>query len=70
MQRTPVQSTNLVSVGYDAETQVLEIEFGEGAVYRYKNVPAEKHRELMRAQSKGGYFLRNIQRQYQWEKID
>ena len=37
---TLVRSSALRSVGYDQEQRVLEIEFTNGAVYRYFDVPA------------------------------
>ena len=36
MQRTPVDSTNLASVGYDADTKMLEVEFHGGSAYQYE----------------------------------
>lgn len=35
MNRVPVQSSNVVAVGYDEETSILEVEFTSGSVYRY-----------------------------------
>jgi hypothetical protein len=39
MLRTPVSSSALRSVGYDPQTQTLEIEFNSAEVYQYFNVP-------------------------------
>jgi hypothetical protein len=39
MDRTPVSSSNLSSVGYDPDEQILEIEFNGGRVYQYYDVP-------------------------------
>lgn len=33
MERTPVTSTDICAIGYDADTQTLEIEFNTGSVY-------------------------------------
>jgi hypothetical protein len=55
MERTPVESSSVVSVGYDAEAFELEIEFRNGRVYRYAQVPAAAHRLLLRAPSIGEY---------------
>jgi hypothetical protein len=55
MERTPVESTSVVSVGYDAQAFELEIEFRNGRVYRYMQVPAAAHRLLLRAPSIGEY---------------
>lgn len=60
MTHTPVTSSQLVSVGYDAATETLEIKFKNGHVYQYQNVPAKMHAELMAAESIGSYFIKHI----------
>lgn len=67
MNRTSVRSSNLHSVGYSSGT--LEIEFRDGGIYQYLNVPVEVYTALMNASSHGIYFHRNIRNVYQWEKI-
>jgi KTSC domain len=62
MQREPVSSSNVVSVGYDEATQTLEIEFKGGSVYQYYNVSSSVFEQFMQAPSKGQYvnaYLRN-----------
>ncbi|RZK30825.1 MAG: KTSC domain-containing protein, partial [Hymenobacter sp.] len=49
MNRVPVDSSNLSSVGYDAATKTLEIAFRSGGVYQYSYVPPNIHNELMSA---------------------
>jgi len=39
MLRMSVSSSNISSVGYDPKTQTLEVEFHNGGVYQYFNVP-------------------------------
>jgi hypothetical protein len=56
MDRIPVGSTNLVSVGYDDATSMLEAEFLKSGVYQYYGVPREIYDQLMAAPSKGAYF--------------
>lgn len=56
MERTPVASSNLASVGYDPNSQTLEIEFHSGSVYQYSGVPQSIYQGLMSAASKGSYF--------------
>lgn len=41
-----VKSSHLVSIDYDTDTEILEIEFHDGSVYRYKEVPKSVWREL------------------------
>lgn len=56
MLRDPVQSQALASIGYDAETQTLEVEFSSGSVYRYLHVPDVVAAKLYNAESHGRYF--------------
>lgn len=56
MYRTRVASSNLASVGYDALSRTLEVEFINGSVYRYSGVPENVYRGLMSAPSHGSYF--------------
>ena len=56
MERTPVSSTQLSSVGYDAATSTLEVEFRKGGVYQYVGVSAEIYQQLMNAASIGTFF--------------
>jgi hypothetical protein len=69
MERTPVTSSNLKSVGYDPQTQTLEIEFTSGAVYQYVNVPPEIHQALIKADSLGRYFNDNIKENYSYRRM-
>lgn len=69
MQRQHVDSSNLRSVGYDADNQVLEIEFTSGSVYQYYDVPAKVYTALMSASSKGQYHIQWIKHSYRYQKI-
>jgi hypothetical protein len=60
MQREPVESSMLRSAGYDPERSILELEFNNGRIYRYFGVPEEMFAELLAAESKGRYFLAEI----------
>ncbi len=68
IERSPVESTSLASVGYDGAGKILEIEFRSGAVYQYVGVPEKVYRELLAADSKGRYFLKNIRGSYEFVK--
>lgn len=69
MDRIPVDSTTLASVGYDAGTQLLELEFTSGRVYRYFDVPSETYDLLMAAASKGQFFNASIRDRYRYEAL-
>ena len=64
MNRQSVQSSNLVSVGYDAKSQILEIAFNNDRMYQYSGVDAETHERLMESQSKGRFFFSQIRGKY------
>ena len=64
MQRQPVQSRALRSVGYDAEAEELQIEFQSGSVYAYQGVPPSVYQWLMRIPNKGVFVTRQIVGQY------
>ena len=69
MERIPIASTSLASVGYDAETQTLEVEFNTGRVYQYYSVPEQEHPGLLNADSKGTYFNANIRNGYSYSRL-
>ena len=64
MERVLVTSKNLAEVGYDTETEVLEIAFRKGGVYQYFNVPKVMHERLMQADSVGTFFNAEIKGHY------
>lgn len=59
----------LRSVGYDATNRVLEAEFTNGGIYRYYDVPAEVHEDLMAADSHGQYFNAHIRDRYRYDRL-
>lgn len=64
MKRIPVKSTDIVSIGYDKEVSILEVEFRRESIYQYANVPENVFKELMAADSIGTYFNSHIRDQY------
>jgi len=62
--RQAVESQIVASVGYDRKTRLLEVEFRNGWIYEYEDVPAAVHTELMAAASHGGYLKRLIVNRY------
>jgi len=68
MQRRFVEFTTLRSAGHDPKSAVLELQFRNGAVYRYFLVPQRVYRDLMGAPSKGGYFNQNVRGRYRYQR--
>ena len=69
MPRTPVDSSNLRSVGYDPYSSILQIEFHHGGIYDYYRVPGAEYEGLMAATSKGRYHHRRIRTRYAYRQI-
>ena len=68
IERQPVVSSDIASIGYDVSTEMLEIEFKATGVYRYFSVPQTVAGEFQRTPSPGKFFLQNIKGKYAWEK--
>jgi hypothetical protein len=64
IRRQPVQSTAIAKVGYSKRRHILEIEFVNGAVYRYLDVPSAIYRGLMSAGSKAQFYDFNVKGHY------
>ena len=62
--RESVDSKVIVSIGYSKRRHILEIEFVNGAIYRYLEVAPSVYRELMAADSKARYYDANIKGSY------
>ncbi|HKU18284.1 MAG TPA: non-canonical purine NTP pyrophosphatase [Candidatus Saccharimonadales bacterium] len=70
MQRLPVESSDIVSVGYDPKTRVLEIEFKENRVYQYRDVEPDVYERFLRADSYGQYFYAFISGHYRYDRLE
>ena len=69
MKMISADSTTLRAVGYDAERQLLQIEFQNRSIYQYFEVPPTVYEELMEAQSKGAYFNRIIRPRFDHSRV-
>ena len=67
--REAVESRNIASIGYHAELRVLEIEFRNGALYRYSAVPLSIFDGLQKAESKGQYFSQRIRGRFESHRL-
>ena len=64
IKRLPVESRALAAVGYSKRLRALEIEFRNGAIYRYLDVSPPVYEALMIAPSKARFYDDNIRRKY------
>src|SRR6266404_6661708 len=64
IKRVPIESTALATVGYSRRLGALEIEFRNGAIYRYLDVAPEVYAALLKAPSKARFYDQNIRHKY------
>ena len=69
MNRTPVQSTNVSSIGYDPTTHTLEVEFSGGNIYQYFDVPQAINDALMASDSKGQFLASQIKGNFRYARL-
>ena len=69
VERIPVESSMLRSVGFDAESETLELEFHKGDVWQYFGVPVEVYEHLMKADSHGSYATSFIIGSYAEQRV-
>jgi lysyl-tRNA synthetase class 2 len=63
------ESTSLASISYVAEQSLLEVEFCDGALYRFFAVPVSCFQELLASDSKGRYFNGNIRNRFRFQRV-
>ena len=66
---TPVDSSNIESVGYDTSNRELHVRFLGNRTYVYSDVPAELYEELLRAPSKGSFLNRAVKGAYTYREL-
>jgi hypothetical protein len=69
MKRLPVESTVLASVAYSQDQSLLEVEFCDGTLYRFFDVPPACFDQLMASDSKGAYFNRNVRNHFRNQSL-
>jgi hypothetical protein len=62
--RQPVESSAISNVGYSKHLQILEVEFVNGAIYRYLDVAPAVYRDVLAAKSKARFYDMNIKGHY------
>jgi hypothetical protein len=69
IKRVPVESSALATVGYSRKLRALEIEFRNGSVYRYLEVPLDVYEALLNANSKARFYDENIRHKYRSQHV-
>ena len=69
MQREAVSSSNIAEIGYDENSQTLEVLFKNDRIYQYFSVPERVARELMGAASHGQYLNLRVKGIYRYARV-
>lgn len=69
MERDMVSSSTIVSIGFDPASETLEVEFMNGGVYQYYNVPQPIYQQFMDAGSKGQFHHAYIRNAYPYSRV-
>lgn len=67
MSLTKVASSNINAIGWEAGT--LTVQFNNGGVYAYLDVPEVVFAQMLVAKSVGQYFAREVKASYEWKKV-
>ena len=62
------QSSNVVGFGYDDERRVLKVEFKNGSVYDYFDVPDQVFNGMKSASSVGQYLAQQVKGTFRYAR--
>lgn len=62
------ESSNIVRFGYDDTSRVLKVEFKNGSVYDYFDVPDQVFNNMKNAPSKGQFLAQQVKGTYRYAR--
>lgn len=65
---TPESST-IVRIGYDAEAQIMTVEFQKSGTYNYFDIPPHIFEGIRNAPSKGQYLAQQVKGSYRYARV-
>lgn len=63
------ESSNISRFRYDDAYQILEVEFKNGGVYQYFDVPGAIFAQMQSASSKGQFLAQNVKGHYRYARV-
>lgn len=63
-----VSSSTITRVGYDSSSMTLAVEFRNGSVYEYFEIPSNIFEDLVNAASVGRYLAQHIKGIYRYAR--
>ena len=64
-----VLSSEIEWVGYEPKRNMLQVEFIEGPIYQYQDVPREIFNAFLSATSHGRYFEQFVKGHYPYRRV-
>jgi hypothetical protein len=62
------ESSNIAQFAYDEDSQVLKVEFKNGSVYDYFDIPEHIFQAMRNAPSKGQYLAQEVKGRYRYSR--
>ena len=62
-------SSNVAEITYDDQTQTLQVEFKNGGVYQYFDVPQNIYDAFASAESKGRFLISQIKGAFRYARV-
>jgi len=66
----PVESSQIAAVGFDSAENILAVQFKNGGLYHYHEVPPEKFAALVQSESVGKFHAQHIKGAHRFEKVE
>jgi len=63
------ESSNIARFGYEADSQILGVEFTTGVAYHYFDVPESIFDEMKAAPSKGQFLAHRVKGTYRYARV-
>lgn len=64
-----IQSSNIKKTIYDTENKTMTVQFNNGMLYEYQEVPHQLYTEFRSSESQGKHFSSKIAKTYKYKKI-
>jgi hypothetical protein len=62
-------SSNVARISYEEKSSTLEVEFHNGSIYQYYDVPEQIWEAFKAADSKGQFIHQNLKGQYRYARV-
>jgi len=64
------KTKTIKKVGYHDEDDTLAVEFGDGGIYEYYDVPKFVYHDILLGDNPGKVLLKEVKGKYEYEKIN